>query len=226
MSHWRPPVPGMLAVLALVVAVIGLAQLDWDPGHSSMASRGCLTGSAAARVNAAFAAAGRRYRREERGSVIHEDLRRIANDSVLVDALSVGDLKQALTQANRQLVKHVVRIRILRGSRVLVDASPSSFDVAGSGMELYDRTGRPLGRLEITVQDVIGFIKLVHKLNFADVVVRGARGHVRSSFPGATRVSLPSSGCKRIGAHRYGVRSFKRTSFSGEPLTIWLLTAA
>jgi hypothetical protein len=158
--------------------------------------------------------------------VIHEDLRQIARDNVLLEALRAGNLNSALAEANRQLVRHVVRIRVWRGSRVLVDANSTSFDVAGSGMELRAFDGASLGRLQITVQDVIGFIKLMHKLNAADVVVRGARGHVRTSLAAAARLSLPRSGCTQIGARRYVVGSFSETSFSGEPLTIWLLTAA
>ena len=193
---------------------------------SGVASRGCPTTAAASRASKAFNAARARYLIESRGMVIHADLRQIAHDRVLLGALAAGNLGAALAEANRQLVRHVVRIRVLRGSRVLLDANSTSFDVGGSGMELQAPNGRSLGRLEITVQDVIGFIKLVHKLNAADVVVRGTLGDMRTSLPAAARLSLPLSGCTQIGAHTYVVRSLKETSFTGEPLTIWLLTVA
>jgi hypothetical protein len=73
---------------------------------------------------------------------------------------------------------------------------------------------------------VIGFIKLVHKLNAAGVVVRGTLGDMRTSLAAAAKLSLPLAGCTQIGFRRYVVRSLKETSFAGEPLTIWLLTAA
>jgi len=158
--------------------------------------------------------------------VIHADLRQIAHDRVLIGALSVGNLNSALAEANRQLVRHVVRIRVLRGAHVALDANSTSFDVAGSGMQLHAADGRSLGRLQITVQDVIGFIKLVHKLNAADVVVRGTLGDMRTSLPAAAKLSLPRSGCTQIGSRQYVVRSFNEASFTGEPLTIWLLTVA
>jgi hypothetical protein len=167
-----------------------------------------------------------RYSNEERGSVVRADLQNIARDGVLLSALSTGDLRAARAEANRQLVNHVVQIRVTRGSRILVDANPTSFDVAGSGMELYDRAGKDLGRLEITLQDVIGFIKLTHKLDYAEVVVRSSGGQVRSSLPVAARLSLPPSGCETIGGHTYVVRSLHRISFSREPLTVSLLTSA
>ena len=195
-------------------------------GAAAAAADGCPTPAAEARARRAFSAAERRYLTESSGAVIHADLRQIARDSILRAALSIGNLKSALADANRHLVRHVVQIRVLRGRRVLVDANAASFDVGGSGVELYARDGRRLGRLQVTVQDVIGFIKLVHKLNAVEVVVRGARGQARTSLPAAAGLSLPSSGCTRIGADRYLVRSFDETSFSGEPLTIWLLAAA
>lgn len=188
--------------------------------------RPCASAAAALRASTALEAAKLRYLTESQGEVIHADLRRIAKDRILLKALRVGNLGSALAEARRQLVRHVVQIRVRRGSRVLVDANSTSFDVAGSGVQLRDGNGRSLGRLQITVQDVIGFIKLVHKLDAADVLVRGARGHVRTSTPSLLRRSLPGSGCARIRTRRYVVSSFKATSFSGEPLTIWLLTAA
>ena len=108
---------------------------------------------------------------------------------------------------------------------MLLDANPTSFDVAGSTVELRGAGGSSLGTLQITVQDVIGFIKLVHKLNAADVLVRGAGGQMRTSLPAAASVSLPSSGCALVGSRQYVVGSFHETSYTGEPLTIWVLTS-
>jgi hypothetical protein len=175
------------------------------------------------RANKALGAAKARYLMEAQGAVMHADLRQIAHDTVLLQALNAGRLGAAVAEANRQLVRHVVRIRVQRGSRVLVDANPSSFDVAGSGTELRGPTGGSLGRLQITIQDVIGFIKLVNKLNSVDVVVRAGTGQVRTSLPVAAAVSLPASGCTQIGPRRYVVRSFNETSFTGGALTIWIL---
>lgn len=66
----------------------------------------------------------------------------------------------------------------------------------------------------------------MHKLDGADVVVRAVGGQTRTSLPAAVKVSLPSSGCTRIGSRRYVVSSFTETGYMSEPLTIWLLTAA
>ena len=58
------------------------------------------------------------------------------------------------------------------------------------------------------MQDVIGFVKLVHRLAGAQVVVRGAPGHVESSLPGAAHAQLPASGDVTIAGQAYVVRSF------------------
>jgi hypothetical protein len=199
-------------------------------GIARVAARGCPSPAVAARARAVLRGAERRFQIESRGSTIRADLRYIAHDSVLLRALSSGDLAAARAEVGRlqdsSVVKHVTRIRVLRGSRVLLDGWPASFDVAGSERELRGGRGRSLGRLQITIQDVIGFIKLEHKHAATEVVARGARGQVRTLLPAAARKSLPAAGCTQVGARRYMVRSFKRSSFTGDPLTIWLLTRA
>jgi hypothetical protein len=227
----RGRLAGALAVVLLgaTIALAGGILPSSAPAPQralAAAGRGCPTPAAASRAGAALSAATQRYLTEERGRVIHADLRQIASDPILIGNLSTGKLSSALAEANRQLVRHVVRVRVLRGSRVLVDANSTSFDVGGSGVQLHARNGRSLGRLQITAQDVIGFIKLVHKLNAAEVVVRSSAGNARTSLPAAATLALPRSGCTQIGRTRYVVSSFDETSFSGEPLTIWVLTAA
>ena len=76
---------------------------------------------------------------------------------------------------------HVVRLRVLAGSRSLVDVG-GRFVSAGAQRELRTADGRPLGRLEASIQDVIGFVKLVHRRSGAQAVVRGNHGHVGSCW--------------------------------------------
>ena len=44
------------------------------------------------------------------------------------------------------------------------------------------------------MQDVTGYVKLVHRLTGAQILVRGAAGHVESSLAGAAGAGLPPSG--------------------------------
>jgi hypothetical protein len=227
----RPLLTGLIVMLAgaaILVPAWLLLSSSSDLETRAAAGAGwsaCPTALASSRAAEALRWARARYLKEAQGRVIHADLQQIAGDTTLLEALSRGDLRRALVAANRQLVRHVVRIRVLRGARVLVDANPSSFDVRGSGIALRAANGTSLGRLQITVQDVIGFIKLTDKLTSADAVVRTDGGRMRTSLPAAVGSPLPASGCTRIGSRPYLVRSFRETSFTGEPLTIWLLVA-
>jgi hypothetical protein len=227
----RPPSLAVLVGAALLVCagalaggiLIALPSAAPSPASRAGASVPCPRGEAAARSDRALAAATARYLLEARGHAVHADLRRIARDPILLAALAAHDLRRARAEAERQLVNHVVRIRVLRGSRVLLDANSLSFDVAGSSIAL-----RSLGRLEITVQDIIGYVKLVRKLDAAEVIVHGAGGHVHTSprAAAAARLTLPRSGCARVGGRLYAVRTLDEVGFAGEALTISVLTPA
>jgi hypothetical protein len=257
-SRLRASLTGGLA-LALIAAGIGLSACGGsssDPPPASVASvrtsaahppptpalalalasnapraaaHGCPTRAAARHARAELRLAEERYAIETRGSTTHADLRYVAHDSLLLDALRSGNLAAARAQVDilqhSQIVKHVTRIRILRGSHVLIDGWPTSFDVGGSERVLRSG-GQKLGRVQITIQDVIGFVKLEHRRNATEVLVRGAAGQVRTLLPAVKHVPLPVSGCALVGGRQYVVSSFKEDSFTGEPVTIWLLTAA
>lgn len=185
----------------------------------------CVRAGAAKRAKATLRATEHRQQQETDESVIHSELRRIARDGVLVHDLSVGDLGAALAEADRLLVRHVVRMRVVRGARILVDANPTSFSVAGAAKRLRTHGGRMLGRLEITIQDVIGFIKLTYRHDgAAATVVRAQGGRTLTNLAAAGRARLPASGCVEVAKSAYVVRSFHTTSFTGRPLTVWLLT--
>lgn len=242
------PFAGALAI-ALLAGAIGLSACgegSSDPASApassagspatpgvanAAAAHGCPSPAAARRASRQLREAKLRYRIETQGAVIHADLRYIAHNDILLHALSTGDLaaaraQVAILQRTKTVIKHVTRIRVLHGSQVLIDGWPTSFDVAGSERPLRDHRGRSLGRVQITIQDIIGFIKLEHRHNATEVLVRGAGGQVRTLLPAAKKVPLPRSGCTQIGGRRYVVSSFEARGFTGEPLTIWLLTAA
>ena len=192
------------------------------------AAHGCPSRAAVRHARRELREAEERYAIESRGSTTHADLRYIAHDSVLLNALRSGDLAAARAEIDSlqhsQIVKHVTRIRTLRGSHVLIDGWPSSFDVGGSEKTLRGG-GRNLGRVQITIQDIIGFVKLEHRRNATEVLARGAAGQVRTLLPAVKRAPLPQAGCVQVAGRQYVVSSFKETTVTGEPVTIWLLTA-
>ena len=175
----------------------------------------------------ATAIARRTYRLEAHGPAAPASVRRIGRDAVLLAALQAHDARAIRAEALRQLFLphyHVVRIRVLRGPRSLVDVG-GRFVSAGAHAELRSTSGRPLGRLEASIQDVIGFVKLVHRRAGAQAVVRGTGGHVATLLPAAANARLPSAGRVRIGGRSYDVRSFREIGFAGEPLRVWILAA-
>jgi hypothetical protein len=114
--------------------------------------------------------------------------------------------------------QHVSRLQILRAGKVIVDAGVP-FVVDGPHVTL------PGGdTLRISIQDEIGFVRLIHRHNPVDVVVRGqGAAHVRSSLPAAATAALPASGSTTIAGVAYQVESFSRTALGGEPVRIWIL---
>jgi hypothetical protein len=195
------------------------------PATASSLAAHCPTAAAAARADRGLRIGRERFQIEASGWIMHLDLLHVARNPVLLGDLAAGDLAGAQAEAERQLVHHVVRIRVIQGARVVLDANPTSFDVAGSAVELRGPHRRPLGRLEITIQDVIGYAKLERRHDATYVVARGAHGEVRTLLAAARHALLPASGCARVGAQTYVVRSFHTHTFTGEPLAIYLLTA-
>jgi hypothetical protein len=72
------------------------------------------------------------YYNETKGAKLFQQLGRIARDGILLDTLSRGDLAGAQAEADAQLrspvnhLAHVTRISVIRGSRVLVNATVNS----------------------------------------------------------------------------------------------------
>jgi hypothetical protein len=164
--------------------------------------------------------ARRIYHQEAGGAVGHAAVRRIARDRALVAALSGGSPTALRRAALRQLFnpgKHVVRLSIVRGGQMLTDVG-GAFVVAPATLRLHGAV------LEASMQDVIGYVKLVHRLTGAQIVVRGAPGHVESSLAGAASLTLPASGSMTVGGSTYEVRSFRERGYAGETLTVWILT--
>jgi hypothetical protein len=204
-----------LTVLAVAAAALpGCAAVqaaDQDPP---------ATAAAGVRVDTLVGVARRIYRQEAAGAVGHAAVERLARDRALIAAMR-GDRPAALRAAAlRQLFnpgKHVVRLRVSRGGRTLADVG-GRFVVSPARLRMHGDV------IEASMQDVIGFVKLVHRLTGAQVVVRGAPGHVESSLPGATEAALPASGAAAVAGQPYVVRSFREAGFGGEALEVWVLT--
>jgi hypothetical protein len=211
-------------VLRIALAVVTLAGAPLAVSCSNQAASSGPNNSGQVRADTLAGVAKRIYRQEVRGEVGHAAVKRIARDRALLAALNRGDRTALRAAALRQLFdpgKHVVRLSIVRRGRTLTTVG-GAFVVAPAQLELVTRTGTELGVIEASMQDVIGYVKLVHRLTGAQIVVRGQGGHVESSIAAAP-AALPAAGTTTIAGHPYVVRSFSETGFAGEPLTVWIL---
>jgi hypothetical protein len=75
----------------------------------------------------------------------------------------------------------------------------------------------------VSVQDLIGFVKLVDRETGTRLVVRGQNGSVETMFPAAAHARLPATGKVTVHGRAYLVRRFEEADFVGKPLTVWML---
>ncbi|HMJ32354.1 MAG TPA: hypothetical protein VK501_00445 [Baekduia sp.] len=175
------------------------------------------------------ATARRRYADEAHGGVAVGTPHRVGRDPGLRRALASGNVGAVRAYVRQEFGPvwyhwHVSRVRIVQGSRLLADAGVP-FVVAPTQMTLRTPGGRTLGRLQVSIQDEIGFVRYMHRNYPVDVVVRGrSAAHVRASLPAAAHAKLPSRGTVTITGRRYVVGSFHETALAGEPVTVWILT--
>jgi hypothetical protein len=188
-------------------------------------------GPSAAAADRLTCVARRRYAVEVNGGVAINTARRLGRDPALLRTLQSGSTAATRAYVRRQFPAvwyhwHVSRMRIVKGSATVVETGVP-FVVAPSRVTLRASGGRSLGALEVSIQDVIGFVRLMHRNYPVDVVVRGQGAtHVRSSLPAAAHANLPSRGAVRIAGRRYVVRSFQQKAWGGEPVTVWILKKA
>lgn len=172
--------------------------------------------------------ARRRYGEEVHGSAVHLELRRIAADPGLRAALRSGDMTRLRSYVaqrfnTRWYHEHVSRMRLVRGSRMLADVGVP-FVVAPAQTVLRDARGHSLATLQVSIQDVIGYARYMHRNFPVDVVVRGqGPDHVRGSLPATMTMTLPSRGVVHVAGRRMAVRSFHEPGLGGERLTVWVL---
>jgi len=191
------------------------------------------------RLEEAMLRAQESYHSETQGPKLRQQLARIAHDRVLLEALGRGNVAGAQAEADAQLhiplnhLAHVTRIGVDSGSRALVNATVNSDGVfvAAPAQRALRLHGRTLGTLLVSIQDITGLVKLVHKQTGADILVRGTSGQVRTSLPAAAGARLPRAGHVQIGGVRYFVRSFTETGWGNEAapheaLTVWVLERA
>jgi hypothetical protein len=205
----------------IAIALVAAGPLLVSAGPAPAGAAGAR--AAAVPMATVIARAKARYADEANGPVVHAQLRRIARDQALLAALRSGSATALRSAALHELFlphKHVVRLRVVRAGRTLVDVGGRF--VARGPQTVLRAGGRDLGTLQISIQDMIGYVKLIHRHAGGEAVVRGQAGHQETSLPAAPPASLPGMGAVAVRGHRYTVGSFRETGFGGEPMRVWI----
>ena len=209
--------------LALAGAISGAGAVAVATAAPTFAS-----GAAPTSRSALTAVAEHQYAAEIHGGVALGTLHRVGRDPTLLRLLASGNVRATRAYVQREFPAvwyhwHVSRMRILQGSRVIVETGVP-FVVAPAQMTLHGPGGRPLGTLQVSIQDEIGFVRLMHRNYAVDVAVRGQRtGQVRTSLPAAAYAKLPWSGPVTIAGQPYRVTSFRQTAWNDEPVIVSIL---
>jgi hypothetical protein len=187
--------------------------------HASRSAIARITG-AQARANAVARAGRTQYRKEIGGFVQRQTARGVARNTALVAAVQAGRLGVARSLATSLLYRanHISHIEIVKGGKSIVRVG-KDFVVGAKPIAL-----RGGATLDVSIQDVIGFVRLLHRRTGAQVIVHGRGARVSSSLPAADNMSLPAKGAVTVAGHRYHASSFATTGLLGEPLSVWVLT--
>jgi hypothetical protein len=204
--------------LALALALAGCGGGSKAPPPC----RVCAAEVAQVRADAFATVAKLTYAEEVYGAPNGAAFHVISRIPGLLDGLSTGNFSLARHAMHHQPIRHAVAVRVTRGGRTLIDVG-LRFVVGGRVHALHNAQGVYLGRIEVSIQDVIGFIKLIHRLTGCEVVVAGSTGQAMSSLAAAAGAVLPARGPVTVAGREYTVSSFRERGFAGEPLRVSIL---
>jgi hypothetical protein len=205
-----------------IAAVVLQASLDADEAAPSPSCASANTQTAA--VDAA--AARRIYSGELHGRELQIDAGHVRHFPALLAALTSGNAA-AVRVAVHMIVYtphwHIVRLRVISHGRVIADVGGPSIIAPVSGA-LRSR-GRTIGRYVMSVQDDVGYVKLVTR--FVGVPIDLYRG---GSFLMGTLTPAPSLGATgtsvTVGGRNYLIHVMTMSAFPAGDLKMALLVPA
>jgi hypothetical protein len=164
------------------------------------------------------------YANELSSSEVFGDKSQVERFSPLLDAVARGD-RTAVREAVTSLVfshTHVVRLRVRRGGEVLADVGGPDILAPVNGS--LRRGGRTVGHYTLSVQDDLGYVKLVTRFTGVPLVLRAGSRTLPVAgtlTPGPT--SIPEHGAVKYRGSTYQAFSFNAQVFPSGPLRISLL---
>jgi hypothetical protein len=202
----------------------GAAQLSAAPATSPSASMRCGAQAPETLATTAGGVARRIYEGELAGSETLSDQRQVEGYAPLLNAVASGK-RAAIAAAVTSLVfshTHIVRLRVTRGASVLADVGgPEILAPVAGTLRLH---GRAIGHYVLSVQDDLGYVKLVRRFLGVALVMRAGTRQVPVEGllrPGPPRI--PDHGPVAYRGRTYEAFSFDARSFPGGPLRVSLL---
>jgi hypothetical protein len=237
----------LIASLAAVLAAAVLAACSSARGNSTESARPsspapvgasaastpsvpvqpCGSAGAETLARTAGLVATRIYANELSSSEVFNDKRQVEGFSPLLSALQSGN-RAAVREAVTSLVfshTHVVRLRVTRGGEVLADIGGPEILAPVSGS--LRRGGRTLGHYVLSVQDDLGYVKLVTRFIGVPLVLRaGSRTLPVAGTLSPAPPSIPAHAPVSYRGTSYQAFSFNAQAFPSGPLRISLLVPA
>jgi len=200
------------------------ATIASSPQAPGIARTPCGPAAAEVLARAAGSVATRIYAGELSGSETLSDKSQVERFAPLLAAIASGE-RGAVNAAVNSLVfshTHVVRLRVTRGGVVLADVGGPYILAPVSGTLRFH--GRPVGRYVLSVQDDLGYVKLVTRFIGAPLVLRtGSRTVPVEGVFAPGPASIPDHGPVSYRNTAYEAFSFNASAFPSGPLRISLL---
>jgi hypothetical protein len=219
--------PLAAAAIAATLAGSGVAAASVSPASASTAAPATACANAPeVLANAAGTVAQRIYAAEVRSSETAADKRQIEGDRALLSAVESGE-RGAIEAAVHTLVfshTHIVRLRVTSGSHVLSDIGGPYILAPVSGT-LRSR-GKTLAQFVFSVQDDLGYVKLVARFSAAPLVMRTDSGQLPVQgllSPGPA--SIPDHGPVTYRGVKYQAYSFRASAYPSGRVRVSLLLA-
>ncbi len=211
------------ATAAKAAPTTSAAPVATPPGPTPVPASACPAG-AEVLASTAGTVAQRIYDGEAHSAETDSDKRQIESYAPLLSAVQSGE-KAAIQTAVHSLVyshTHIVRLRVSRGSELLADeGGPYILAPVAGTLRAH---GKTIGHFVFSVQDDLGYVKLVARFIGASLVLRTNAGNVPVEgllSPGPA--SIPDQGPVQYRGTSYQAYSFKAGAYPSGRLRVSLL---
>jgi hypothetical protein len=222
------PASGPLSVAQSSYQAVSIAAAAYPSGHLRIAmlvpsaAISCVGSTAQARVETLGHVGERIYQEELKSKDVTTTLGDIESSAAFRRAVAAANpvATHAAIDGFFKAHLHVVRVRVMIGSRLLVDIGGPYVLAPVHGV--LRSGGRVIADFTMAIQDDAGYLKLARLFTGAEVLMRTGGSQVKGTLsPGPA--TLPARGAVSYAGHTYEAYSFTGEAFPSGPLHISLL---